>query len=298
MFKAPDSRTDSLIEMRVDLPHCHVDAVCDFVVENICNGLVLEEEEDSDVVTVLFYVGHEESDRQKTQLATYVQTLVGDKMPVAPEIMSRSIARRIWEEEYRKSIVPVIVADDVAVVPPWTIDAPSTRFRILIEPKMAFGTGKHETTRSCLTVLRKCFKQDMRFLDLGCGSGILSILAAKMGASYIKAVDYDEDAVDNCRENFQINKVETPHEVLLGSIEKCSDDAPYHFVCANIIKVTILQMFDDLVALTSSPGVLVLSGLLDRDADEIAAQLKTRGLTEFDIYPDNEWRTFIVFKGV
>ncbi|MBU8932411.1 MAG: 50S ribosomal protein L11 methyltransferase [candidate division Zixibacteria bacterium] len=295
--KPHDKDESRLTELRVELPPCHVDAVCDFIIsEEISNGLVLEDEEDCDVTTVIFYVNPDETDQQRAQLASYVNGLVGDNMPIAPEITSRTIVHRMWEEEYRKSVLPVIVADDITIVPPWITDVPQTRYQIIIEPRMAFGSGTHETTRSCMIVLRKYFKPDARFLDMGCGSGILSILADKMGASYIKAIDYDVVAIENCRENVIANRITAPNNILFGSIEKCRGDEPYDFVCANIIKVTVLEMLDDLVSLTSSPGMLVLSGLLEQDVNEVSSALKAHDFSEVDIYPDNEWRTIIVQK--
>ncbi|MEA2030578.1 MAG: 50S ribosomal protein L11 methyltransferase [candidate division Zixibacteria bacterium] len=297
MISTEDKSEKSLAELRVELPQCHVDAVCDFIVENISSGLVLEDEEGNSSTVVIFYVDHVEVEKHKSCLASYLGSLVGDEMPTVPEIAYNTIANLVWEEEYRKSVVSVTVAEDITVVPPWLVESQSSRYQILIEPKMAFGTGKHETTRSCLTIMRNRFKPDMRFLDLGCGSGILSILADKMGASYVKAVDYDVTAVENCRENFQINNVTTPNDIIFGSIEKCRRDHPYEFVCANIIKITILEMLDDLISLTTTSGILLLSGLLDSDTDDIIAALEKRRLTDFEIHPDNEWRSFIIFTG-
>ena len=297
MIPIDDKEEKSLAELRVELPQCHVDAVCDFIVENISNGLVLEDEDDNGSTTVIFYVDPIDVNKHKSSLVSYLEGLKGNEMPVVPEITGRTIASLAWEEEYRKSVVPVNVFEDITVVPPWYTEPQVSRYQILIEPRMAFGTGKHETTRSCLTIMRHSFKADMRFLDFGCGSGILSILADKMGASYIKAVDYDVTAVENCNENFQINKVTAPHDIVFGSIEKCHGDQPYEFVCTNIIKSTILEMLDELVSLTTIPGILLLSGLLDRDTDEIIAALEKRGLTKIDIHPDNEWRSFIISTG-
>ena len=89
----------------------------------------------------------------------------------------------------------------------------------------------------------------MRVLDLGTGSGILSILADKLGATYLKAIDYDPVATDNCLENFTLNGVKAKHDVLLGSIDICDNDEPYDIVVANIIKITILPWIPQLVAL-------------------------------------------------
>jgi ribosomal protein L11 methyltransferase len=159
---------------------------------------------------------------------------------------------------------------------------------------MAFGTGRHETTISCLEAVRTHFEPGMRFLDIGCGSGILSILAAKMGASYIKAVDYDLTAVENARENFDINQVEISYDILFGSVEKAEGDKPSDFVIANIIKSTILDMLDEVVAATARPGLLVLSGLLDKDEEDMNEALASAELSVYSVIPNNEWRTYVI----
>jgi ribosomal protein L11 methyltransferase len=213
-----------------------------------------------------------------------------------PDIKEKSIKSAEWEDEYRKSVKVTTVGDDVAIRPPWETVPENIKYDIIIEPKMAFGTGTHETTRGCLRAIRDDFEPGMRFLDLGCGSGILSILADKMKADYIKAVDYDILAVENCGENFLINNVATPHDIVHGSIEKCDNDKPYDFVCANIIKSTILEMIERLDKLTAPGGLLVLSGLLEQDERPILEGLKTLGLSKVAIYADNEWRTLTVHK--
>jgi ribosomal protein L11 methyltransferase len=285
------------IEARLEVPRHHADAVGNFIVENICSGLVLEEAEDSDATGIKFYVAVNESNDWRELLFTYLSHLVNSTMPHLPAVEERTIENIEWEQEYKKSVKPTHIGTDVVVRPPWcTVDS-SIKYDIIIEPKMAFGTGNHETTRSCLQIIRERFKPGMRFLDVGCGSGVLSILADKMQASFIKAIDTDPDAIENCRENFVINNVTAPFEMLVGSSERCQGDPPYDFVCANIMKSTILSLLDRLSALTADNGILVLSGLLDRDEAEVSNKLRKIGHTAFSILRDNEWLTYTVPKG-
>jgi ribosomal protein L11 methyltransferase len=143
--------------------------------------------------------------------------------------------------------------------------------------------------------MRERFKPGWRFLDVGCGSGVLSILADKMQAGSIKGVDTDPLAVENCRDNFAINNVTTPFEVLVGSIERCQGDLPYDFICANITKSALLALLEHMSALTADKGILVLSGLLDRDEEEMSNKLHS-SYASFSILRDNEWLTYTVFK--
>ena len=281
---------DHFIETRVDIPSEQAELVCDFIVENITNGLVLEEEEDSGVTGIIFYVPSDHSE-QVERLTDFIASLPGSG--VKPKLQQREVKGQMWLEEYRQSIKPLRIGDDIVVRPTW-VETQGATYEIVIEPKMAFGTGSHATTRSSMLAIRRHFQSGMTFLDMGCGSGILGILADKLGATYIKAVDYDPVSVENSLENFQINEVTTKNDIALGSIEQCDYDQPYDFVCANIIRETILSMLDRLVKLTLPGGVLVLSGMLEKDTEEITPALQALGQEDFDIIHDEEWRTYVV----
>lgn len=283
------------IEARLDVPREYADAVCDFIIENIAGGIVIQEEDDSPTVGIQFYVD-EAKTGYREQLANYLASILADGSIAPPAISERRIRNLEWIEEYRASVKPIRIADDIVVRPPWHDPLPNTRYDVVIEPRMAFGTGSHETTRSSMRVIREQFQPGMRFLDLGTGSGILSILAAKMGATYIKAIDYDLAAVQNARENLAINNVSTPCDILFGSVEKCEWDKPYDFVCANIIKSTILPMLGVLIKLTGPGGTLMLSGLLSQDEEEVSAALRALGESDFSILRDNKWLTYAVGK--
>ncbi len=287
------SRPEFYIEASVEVPRDNSDAVCNFIIENICAGLVLEEEDDAPVTGIKFYVPAGNHLDYLNRLARYLADL---GLESASEIRQRTVKNVEWEEEYKKQMKAITVAGDVAVRPPWRDTPEGIKYDIIIEPKMAFGTGTHETTRGCLQAIRESLKPDVRFLDMGCGSGVLAILADKMGTSYIKAVDYDIIAVENSRENFQINGVRTEHEIHHGSIEKCDGDRPYEFVCVNIIKSAILEMLGRIKELVAVGGTLVLSGLLDKDLDEILDLMAKLELDDYSVIEDNEWRTIVISR--
>jgi len=291
----PGPVPDAYLEVRVELPNELVDAACDFIIENLAGGVVLENEEGTGETAVIFYVPQEQPG-YRARLMQFLERQVSDRPSRVPDIRERPVAGAEWLEQYRATVKLMRITDDVIVRPAW-IAPTADKYQLVLEPKMAFGTGSHATTRSCLRVIRERFQAGRRFLDMGCGSGILSILADQMGAAYIKAIDYDLAAVANCRENFAINRVQAPHEVLVGSIEKCSGDAPYEFVCANIIRSTILSMLDRLLRLTTPGGVLVLSGLLEQDEGAISSALGEHQQPDVAVLRDEEWLTYIVSKG-
>lgn len=280
------------LEVKLQVPREHLDAVCNFVIEQISAGLVLDEEEGEATTDITFYVAWDRQTQYRNELETYLADILGPNRPV--QLKEKRVANIEWVEHYKASIVPLVIADDIVVRPRWAESPIEARYEIVLEPRMAFGTGTHETTRTCLSLLRKTLKPGDRFLDLGTGSGILAILASHMGATYLKAIDYDQVAVDNCRENFELNKVETPHEILFGSIGLCDQDAQYDVVCANIIKSTILPMIPRLIELTKPGGSLILSGLLDDDQPEIAEALRKNGQPRFAVHPDNRWHSVLL----
>lgn len=217
-------------------------------------------------------------------------------MPQAPKILENLIASKDWEDSYRKSIQPVIIDRAICIRPPWGEATAAAKIDIIIEPKMAFGTGHHETTRTCLELIHKHFKHGRRFLDFGCGSGVLAILADKLGAKYIKAVDCDKLATDNCLENFEINQVNCKHDILLGSFNKIEDDAPYDMICANLTRPDIMVNLNHLMKVLRLGGLLILSGLLETEQSEIEKYFKNSNLKVCELVRENEWLTYSLKK--
>jgi ribosomal protein L11 methyltransferase len=285
---------EAFLEFKVAVPRESVEATCDFIIQNFAGGLVLEDEDDAPTTVIIFYVPESQVDCRNRLTEFFSQQQGADKCDL-PELQVRRVSDTEWLEQYRESIKAIRISDDLVVRPAW-VEPTSDRYQLVLEPKMAFGTGSHATTRSCLLVIRQKFQTGWRFLDMGCGSGVLSILADQMGASFIKAVDYDLAAVANCRENFDINRVRSPHEIVIGSIEKCARDEAYQFVTANIIRTTILTMLDRLLRLTAPGGYLVLSGLLERDEPAIDHALRELGQTEFTTLRDEDWLTYTIMR--
>jgi ribosomal protein L11 methyltransferase len=161
---------------------------------------------------------------------------------------------------------------------------------------MAFGTGRHETTKLCIREILKHLKGGQDFLDLGCGSGILSVLAAKLGARRVRAIDIDGVAVRNCRENVFINNVTKVVEVREGSIEQAEGDPPYDFIVANIIRSTIISLYEKIHASVKPGGVIVLSGLLESDEAPVIKTISKFSFLKYDINRDGQWLAITVIR--
>ena len=202
----------------------------------------------------------------------------------------REIAERDWLEEWKQNWQPVEVGRFI-IAPPWS-NLANTHDRIVIriEPGMAFGTGTHETTRLCLEAIEKHFAGST-FLDVGTGTGILAIAAAKLNPqARIEACDTDEMAVAIARENAEVNGVLDQIEFRTGSIDDSTASAD--LVCANLTADVIVRLSRTLVSLTC--GKLILSGILDTQIEMVEAALYECGVSEFEITQDGEWVALII----
>lgn len=196
----------------------------------------------------------------------------------------REVADRDWLAEWKKNWQPVEVGRFV-IAPPWSkiSDAPG-RIVIRIEPGMAFGTGTHETTRLCLAAIEKHFTGGS-FLDVGTGTGILAIAAAKMFPdARVEACDTDAEAIQIARANAEANDV-TAIQFRAGSVDETTPSAD--LVCANLTADVILQTLPTLISVTC--GKLILSGILETQVEQIVS-----ALDEVEIMQDGEWVAIVV----
>lgn len=201
------------------------------------------------------------------------------------EIRFREVAEADWLAEWKKNWRPVMVGRFV-VAPPWSeVDEADGRIVIRVEPGMAFGTGTHETTRLCLSAIEKHF-DGQTFLDVGTGTGILAIAAARLSpTARIAACDTDPIAVDVARENAHLNGVGDRIEFREGSVGESAASAD--LVCANLTADVIIPLLPALIAATCRR--LILSGILDVQAEAVLAALNAHGVTRTEITRDGEW---------
>lgn len=280
-------------EVALTVPSTETDVAADYIIEHISGGILLEDEENDLSTTIRFYIADgidisEKLDGLKAHLTTF--------NPAHSDLVfkRKRIKNLDWIEAYRKSVVPVCVGESIVIVPPWNDESFPGRVRIVIEPKMAFGTGRHESTQGSLVELEKMNLSGRSMMDMGCGSGVLGIYAAKRGAVSVIGYDIDPLAVENSRENYVINGVESVCRAEPGSIDDVAPDRKFDVIAVNIIKSVIVPMLGRLKGRLEPGGRLILAGLLEQDREEVNAALAEQGLNNHRTRSDGEWLTYSV----
>jgi len=208
-------------------------------------------------------------------------------------INSREVENADWLSEWKKHWRPTRSGRFV-VAPSWfDVQDEASSVVIRIEPNMAFGTGTHETTKLCLRAIDEYYDGEMSFLDVGTGTGILAIAAAKLSTAdspKILGIDVDKDSVDIARENAAANDVSDKIEFVQRTLDDGIPD--FEFVCANLTLDVISPMLPKLIEKTQK--TLVLSGILTEQEDSIVKELNRLGLKDQTIWRDGEWIAVLV----
>jgi ribosomal protein L11 methyltransferase len=191
-----------------------------------------------------------------------------------------------WINKFKESIKPVEIGS-FYIRPTWE-DARKDKIEIIIDPALAFGTGHHESTRSCLLAIDKYVKEGQKVLDLGCGSGILGIAAAKKGA-IVDLCDTDPVAIEATKKNFELNQVKY-NRLWLGSIDKADDW--YDLIIANIVADVLVFLANDI---KKRSNFLILSGIIEKYREKVINKYSEYEIVEE--IKDNEWLT-IILKGM
>jgi len=210
------------------------------------------------------------------------------KLDIDLEVSKEKKANIDWIKIYQDSVQPIDVAE-FWVYPSW-YEPKSDKINILINPALAFGSGHHATTYSCLEQISNIVKPNNSLLDVGCGSGILALAARKKGA-VVDLCDTDELAIDSAKENFELNKEEY-QDIWIGSANKT--DKKYDIVVANIIADVLKMIALELKNRLKSKGILILSGILDKKENIVTSVFSD--LKMIDRNQKDEWVT-ITYKG-
>ncbi len=202
--------------------------------------------------------------------------LVLEKHGISMKIKAEKLQDVNWNEQWGKNFDPVFVDDRVQIRATFHKPQPNYEYDIIINPKMSFGTGHHETTQLMVAEQLILDHKNKSILDVGTGTGVLAIMAYKLGAKSIKATDVDDWCINNSKENLELNQVKN-FEVLQGTINKLTLPGDYDIIYANINKNVLMDEIPFYSSLLNDKGILVLSGFYSEDVDDLkekAAQNK------------------------
>lgn len=199
-----------------------------------------------------------------------------------------------WSTAWKKYYHPVKISERVTIVPTWEEYEPENSDEVIIEldPGMAFGTGTHPTTVMCIQALEKTIKQGDHVIDVGTGSGVLSIVAAKLGAGKVDAYDLDEVAVDSAKTNVELNNTEKIVTVKQNNLlENISDQVD--IIVANILAEIILLFVDDAAKKVKKDGLFITSGIIKTKQEAVAGSLVKAGFEIEEILQIEDWVAII-----
>jgi ribosomal protein L11 methyltransferase len=221
------------------------------------------------------------------------------------EIFIALLDEEDWAENWKKYFKPIPVGENILICPEWE-DVPEeyqSRVVFKIDPGMCFGTGTHETTRLCVAALEKYIKRGDLVLDLGCGSGILSIIAMLLGAESAVAADIDENSVRIARENARANHVSLEnYQVYAGNLLKDKKlvetiaQNKYNIILMNIVPDIIIPLLPVVKDLLADGGVCILSGIIGKYLPDIENSCQTGGFAVIDKTSENDWQCVMIMK--
>ncbi|MCX7983284.1 MAG: 50S ribosomal protein L11 methyltransferase [Bacteroidetes bacterium] len=213
------------------------------------------------------------------------------------KLTSKSIIEKNWNKIWEKNTGIVNATNTIVIKPHWAKlpKNDAKKLVIHIDPKMAFGTGHHETTRLSLLLLEKHLQKGASVLDFGCGTGILAIASIKLGAKSAVAIDNDQWAVSNAKENIHKNKVEHKVHVIQGSISKVPV-RKFSLILANIDVPTIKKCLPALSRRMKIGGIAIVSGILVSDGDNLLPFFTQYRLHPIDMVYENEWIALALMK--
>ena len=311
------------LEIHIDTNHAGLETVQALLSGLDVDGVVIEDEEefqdflennheywdyvDEDLnrymegrSRVTFYLEAKEAGFAKLgEVRIALQDLKQERQDLGTLLMTlEEVQDADWENNWKQYYKPMEIGERLLIIPKWETADPEGRTPLYLDPGLTFGTGAHATTRLCLTALEGLIHGGERVLDLGCGSGILSVAALRLGAASALAVDIDDKCRDAAGENAALNGIgEESFAVLTGNI--LTDEAVaektgggYDVVLANIVADVIIALAPRVRGLLREGGTFLCSGIIEGRVEEVAEALRNAGLEIQDRREDNGWFAF------
>jgi len=292
-------------ELKISINPEMEDIVSDICFTNLsCEGVVLAEETYKDLVMTattegtlrVFLTDIKENPIEilKTERELLKSRGFSDKELGSWEITVDEKENQDWSKKWKEKWTVTHVTDKITVVPSWLEYTPKeNEIVIILDPGCAFGTGTHQTTQLCMKALEKYLKQGDSMADIGTGSGILAILAKKLGAKSAYGCDNDDTVIDVAIKNAEVNN-ETDCVFELKTADKLMEK--YDFVCANILHNVLYEIMGDLKNIMKDNGKLSLSGILDEKKEIVLEAIKRENLKIIDTITQDQWISYVVTK--
>lgn len=220
-------------------------------------------------------------------------TEVLEKYRLGSEFQKEELQNINWNEQWESNFDPVYIRDLVQIRAKFHEKRDNFNHDIVINPKMAFGTGHHETTHLVVLEQQSINHENKSILDVGTGTGVLAIMAYKLGAKSITATDIDDWCIDNSNENFKLNQVKN-FKILQGTIDKLTLPGDYDIIYANINKNILLREISFYSNLLAMDGILVLSGFYSEDIDDLVEKAKHYDLKLGHSNTKNNWAMLVL----
>ena len=246
-----------------------------------------------DTALIHLYISPEENPAEAIAFLRERYTAVG----IDHAVDSNNVSEEDWANNWKKYFKPLPVGEKILICPSWeTTDNPDNRAILSIDPGMAFGTGGHDTTRLVLETLEKYVTEGVDFLDVGCGSGILSIAACLLGAGRALGIDIDALAVKTAIENGELNGLTAPkYEIRLGDLAR-DVDGKFPVIAANIVADAIIMLSPAIPALLAEDGVYIVSGIIDTREQDVLAALDKCGFAVVERHEHGGWLCMVCKK--
>lgn len=266
-----------------------------FMMENGCRGYIIEKDKKDRVILKGYLRERKKAKYLVEKIYKYAESLSGlhiRNLEIKVEL--KRIKEEDWSKGWKKTFKPIEVTDKIVVKPGWIKKRFPHKMVIELEPKMAFGTGEHSTTKMCLKALEKYIKPEDKVLDLGTGSGILSIASAKLGASYTLALDIDPEAINNAKENIIKNKVQKVVDLRLGTLKDSVPDDYFNLILANLTKTQMIELFDSMNRVLKKKGILILSGIQIEEKGEMEEYFCSKNILLKETLSVKGWICYVI----